>query len=92
MTSPLFREAIERQAELREEYELLFWAQFDAAEAATNGAMLNRRGQAAGIDPLQLFRSNQATRDAYASEELREHWYRHPHVTFAAYEQQRFAS
>lgn len=84
------REGFDRRAAIREEYEDLFWAQYEAAELATNGRMLNRRGVAAGIDPVQLFRANIAFRSAYASEELHDYWAARPHLSFASYERQRY--
>lgn len=90
MTSPFVREAFERRALIREEYEDVFWNQYEAAETATNGRLLNRRGMKAGIDPVQLFRGNTAYRYAYASEELVDYWRDRPHLTFTRYEQQRW--
>lgn len=90
MTSPFIREAFERRAAVREEYEDVFWSQYQAAELATNGRLVNRRGMSAGVDPLQLFRSNAAFRHAYASEELLDFWRDHPHLTFTSYERQRW--
>jgi hypothetical protein len=90
VTSPFIRDAFERRAAVREEYEDVFWSQYEAAETATNGRMLNRRGLARGIDPVQLFRANATYRRAYASEELLDYWHSRPHLTFAAYERQRF--
>lgn len=90
MTSPFIRDAFERRAAVREEYEDVFWSQYVAAETATNGRLVNRRGMAKGVDPLQLFRANATFRQAYASEELVDFWRDRPHLTFAAYERQRF--
>lgn len=90
MTSPFIRDAFERRAAVREEYEDVFWMQYEQAELATNGRLLNRRGMKAGIDPVQLFRANATYRNAYASEELLDFWRDRPHLTFAAYERQRW--
>lgn len=90
MPSPFVREAFERRAAVREEYEDVFWMQYEAAELATNGRLLNRRGMKAGVDPVQLFRSNALYRQAYASEELLDFWRERPHLTFTSYERQRF--
>jgi hypothetical protein len=44
------------------------------AEAATNGYMLSRDGQRAGVDPWSLFTGPEARARKYASPELREWW------------------
>jgi len=63
-------------------------AQFVAAEAATNGYMLNRRGVAHAIDPWSLW-SGPATRAmAYASWELQEFWSANPRLTVSEYRRQ----
>ena len=53
------------------------------AEAATNGYMLNRAGEHAGIDPRTLFTGPEARARRYASEELLEYWRTHPRPTSA---------
>jgi len=42
----------------------------DAAEAGTNGYMLNRRGREAGISERSLFTGPEARAKKYASEDL----------------------
>ena len=74
--------------EVREEYEEVRTRAYMLAEEATNGALLNARGRAAGIDPASLFMGNDARSRAYASPELLEHWQQHPRVTYADYERQ----
>ncbi len=74
--------------EVREEYEEVRTRAYMAAEEATNGALLNARGRAAGIDPGSLFMGNDVRARAYASPELLEHWEQHPRVTYADYERQ----
>jgi DNA-binding transcriptional ArsR family regulator len=64
-------------------------AQFLAAEAETNGYLLSRAGQAAGIDPWSLWSGPEATALKYASEELREFWLANPRMTAAEYDRQR---
>lgn len=88
--SVFVRAALERRAEIRAEYEDVLWAEYERAETACNGRLLNRRGLANGIDPLRLFKSNAAFAYTYASEELVAHWRVHPRPTFAAYEAQRY--
>lgn len=84
----IIRDAFAEWRECRAEYDDTLYAQFDAAEAATNGAMLNARGRAKGIDPFSLFMGPETRALAYASEELVEHWESHPRVTYAAFEKQ----
>ncbi len=74
--------------ECRAEYDSVLYAQYEAAEAATNGAMLNARGRQKGVDPFSLFMGNETRALAYASEELVEHWAAHPRITFAKFERQ----
>lgn len=85
-TSPLIRKALDRIAELRAEHRLMVLADFDAAEEATLGAMVNERGRARGVQPFDLFTHNSVYFAAYATEELREWRALHPHVPFSAYE------
>lgn len=79
-------EAFNAWRECRAEYDEILYAQFDAAEEATNGAMLNARGREKRIDPFTLFMGNETRARAYASEELIEHWEKHPRITFAMFE------
>lgn len=74
--------------ECRADYDDTLYAQYEAAEEATRGAMLNARGRARGIDAFSLFMGPEVRALAYASEELVEHWATHPRVTFAAFEKQ----
>lgn len=86
MTSPIIRAALDRLKELRDEHRLITQAAYEAAEEATNGALLNERGQARMIDPFSLFTHNHTYLLAYASPELVEWIKEHPRVTFADYE------
>lgn len=74
--------------ECRAEYDATLYARYEAAEEATNGAMLNARGRQKGIDPFSLFMGNENRALAYASEELVEHWQSHPRITFSQFERQ----
>lgn len=82
----IITEAFSAWRECRAEYDDTLYAQYEAAEEATRGALLNARGRANGIDPFSLFMGNERRALAYASEELVEHWDSHPRVTFAAFE------
>lgn len=64
-----------------EEYRLYLESEWVAAESATRGNMLNKRGRARGIDPRSLWTASDATRARYASEELRLYWNDHRIVT-----------
>lgn len=86
--STLIAEGFAAWRECREAYAEVARAQFERAEEATKGALLNARGREQGIDSNKLFTSNALFRNAYASEELQEHWRDHPHLTFAAFEKQ----
>lgn len=72
--------------EVRADYEDVREAAYMRAEEATNGALLNARGRAAGIDPASLFMGPARRAYAYASPELVEHWEQHPRVTYAEFE------
>lgn len=84
----IVQDAFSDWRECRAEYDAILYAQFEAAEEATRGAMLNARGRQRGIDPFSLFMGPEVRALAYASEELVEHWARHPRVTFAKFERQ----
>ena len=70
-------EAFSAWRECRAEYDDTLYAQYEAAEEATRGAILNARGREKGIDPFSLFIGNETRAMAYASEELIEHWASH---------------
>jgi hypothetical protein len=57
------------------------YRQWLAAEAATNGYMLNRAGQRGGIDERSLFTGRESRVRKYASPELIEWFQSHPRPT-----------
>lgn len=64
-------------------------AHFVAAENATRGNLVNKRGAAKGIDGRSLLTGNAATRDRYASDELKSYLDRNPLLSardFSAYQ------
>lgn len=63
-----------------DEYRAYLENQWTAAEEATRGYMLNKRGRANGIDPRALW-TNARARDRYASDELRAYLDRNPVVS-----------
>lgn len=87
-SSALFRRFLEERAACRDAFEEYRTAAYAAAEEVTRGRLLNRRGVAAGVDPYSLFMGNASRANAYASEELREHWARHPRPVYERFERQ----
>jgi len=83
-----FKIAVEQYHTVRDEYEVVLIAAYEHAVEETNGAMVNRRGQAKGISDWDLFTHNSLFAQAYASEELIEHWAKCPRPTFASFERQ----
>src|SRR5258708_8560566 len=63
-------------------------AQFLQAEHELAGCLVNRRGRAAGIEPMTLWTGPRHVADAYASEELQEFWTAHPRLTGTEYRRQ----
>jgi len=82
--------AIEAWRRTRADFELVREAAYTAAIDATNGKLLNRRGEKAGIDTYSLFIGPAIRAYAYASEELIEHWATTPRITYAEFERQTF--
>ncbi|MEV0619590.1 phage minor capsid protein [Nonomuraea sp. NPDC050404] len=58
------------------------------AEAATNGFLLNKEGERAGIDPLSLFSGPTSRARRYASEELRRWWNSNQRMTLTEFRAQ----
>lgn len=88
MTSPIFAAAAREWERMRSAYGDYLEAHIAAAEAATNGAMLNKRARAAGVTSGRLFYSGPAFARAYASEELLDFWRTNPRMTLAQFERQ----
>ncbi|MER6171353.1 phage minor capsid protein [Streptosporangium sp. NPDC001681] len=59
--------------------------QYDAAEAATRGVFLNKKGQASGVNDKSLFSGPTARARAYASEELKRWWQDNPRLTLTEF-------
>ena len=55
------------------------------AERETRGNMLNRKGEARGINPRSLFTGSEERARRYGSEELLEHWQTHGRPTAAMF-------
>ncbi|MFJ4585315.1 phage minor capsid protein [Streptomyces echinatus] len=73
--------------QIREMYREHVWAQRLAAEDATNGYLLTKAAQAAGVDPISLFSGPAHVAYARASEDLKRWWEDNPRVTLAEYEE-----
>lgn len=68
------------RAQRADEYRAHLENEWTAAESATRGNMVNKRGQARGVDP-RAFWTDKSLRDRYASDELRAYLDRHPVVS-----------
>lgn len=66
------------RAAFRKHIDELYWQ----AEADTNGYLLSNAGEAAGIDPRELFTGPAARARKWASDELLEWWDAHGRLTF----------
>lgn len=84
--STLVSMSLDGLGSIRAEFELWREAEFEAAQDETAGALLNARGRAAGVDAYSLFMGPRARAYAYASEELRDYWTRHPRPVFEEFE------
>lgn len=73
--------------QIRDMYREHVYAQALGAEAATNGYMLTKAAQLAGVDPLSLFSGPSHVAYARASEELKRWWQDNPRITLAEYEE-----
>jgi hypothetical protein len=60
-------------------------AAYDQAAEACRGALLNRRGQNAGVDAYELFMGTERRAQAYASPELKEWWYYNRRTTYTQF-------
>lgn len=86
--SAIFARAVDEYHACRAEYALHLEAAFERAQDETGGALLNRRGQRAGVSAYSLFSGSEIRALAYASEELIEHWARYPRITYEQFERQ----
>jgi hypothetical protein len=77
-----------RWARVREEWFLGAHAQYLAAEAETNGYLLNKAGRELGIDPWTLWSGKSRLVERFASEELKSFWLEHPRTTVNDYWEQ----
>lgn len=78
--------------ECRAEFEGELWRRYAQAEHATHGALLNPLGRERRVDPASLFMGPAQRAYLYASEELIEHWAKHPRMPYAEFERQWLAA
>jgi hypothetical protein len=69
------------KAQARQMYDEHVYLQYLQAEDELRGVLLNRRGAAAGINPVILFSGPAHVAHANASDELREWWAKHGRMT-----------
>ncbi|MEU2759383.1 phage minor capsid protein [Streptomyces sp. NPDC007094] len=74
--------------EARALYDEYVYRQYLAAEEACRGYLLNKKAQAAGIDPSSLFSGPARIAHARASDELKEWWAEHGRLTQAEFIEQ----
>lgn len=79
---------LSKREQAREDYERHLYNQFLDAELECRGHMLTREGEAKGIDPVTLWRTNRTTANRYASDELKSFWNRHGRLSLAEYRYQ----
>lgn len=88
MTSAIFKQAASDWARMRDDFEKHIEQAYNRALEGTGGVLVNKLGRALHIDGLELFTGPENRAMKYASEELKEHWKKHPRVTLAQYEHQ----
>lgn len=86
------RRRLTADEQLRETYDAYTTTQWLAAEADCRGFLLSKEGQAAGIDPEELFSGPAARAEKYASDELKEWWGRNGRMSFAAFKANAYES
>lgn len=77
-----------KKEQVRQAYYDWVETQFVAAEEATRGNLLNKAGQAAGVDPKSLFSGPASRARKYASEELKRWWQANPRMTLTEFRAQ----
>lgn len=76
---------LSKDEQVREEYTYALEAKYLEAEEVCNGAMLNRRGIAAGVDPYTLFSGTARRAKAYGSDELLAYFREHGRLTYGSF-------
>lgn len=82
LTNPARRKGISPERACRQEYDTFLHVSYMQAEDDCRGALLNREGLAAGVDPGTLFEGPASRVAKYGSEELKTWFGRNGRVTF----------
>jgi len=86
--SAIFAQARRLRMEMLTDYRALQEAEYAAADAATRGNMVNRRGRALDWSSWDVLYGSPGVLAAYASDELKEHLLTHPHTTRTTFERE----
>lgn len=86
--SAIFTEAASLWKQMKIEYDAYRDAAYLLAERETNGVLVNAMGKFKGIYGTELFRGPEVWARKYASEELLEHWEKHPRPNLSRFEEQ----
>lgn len=73
---------------MRADYEAALEREFQTADDACHGYLVNRQGKAAGITGRSLFTGSAARAYRYASRELLDYWQENDRLTLDRFEQQ----
>lgn len=84
--SAIFRNAAYQYREMRQEFELVLLAAYEAAEEGAGGAMLNALGRAEHVDAYSLMLGPWRRVEKYGSPELIEWLQSHPRPSVSDYE------
>lgn len=89
--NPARRRSTTAEQECRRAYEEYNEVSYLEAEAACNGRLLNRQGQAKGVSARSLFEGSHSRANAYASDELKAYWnLTRPRLSYSAFRGQAF--
>lgn len=88
MTSAIFAEAAILWRQMSEEYDAAKEAAYRLAEHETNGVLVNKAGRAQHVSGYSLFSGPEDRARKHASEELLDHWIRHPRPNKEHFERQ----
>ncbi|MFC8733586.1 hypothetical protein ACFT5B_14250 [Luteimicrobium sp. NPDC057192] len=84
--SAIFDDAIALWRDVRDAFELYREAQYERAELATRGHLLNHEARERGVSAWSLFIGPERRAHRWASDELREWWAKNGRMTFAEFE------
>ncbi|MCB4209175.1 hypothetical protein [Arthrobacter sp. UM1] len=86
MSSAIYDYAGKLWQRMRRDFDRDLRIAYFRAETDCNGFLLNKAAKQRGVHPLELFNGPLEHAKRYASEELLEHWQRHPRPCLAAFE------